>query len=425
MSQTTGSLPLEDPTLHASEETAAPEDASESPTESAVPQSKDASNVRVRYDDQTGFLLGVDDWFYLALAGLVQARYTVDYRTKPPTDPDTMEREKQVAQGFDVPRARFQLGIGLTEFVALYLRIGVVAGGDFSVQRAFIDLKWKWFRLRAGLFMNELIAESLINPDDLYFLDYSIVENVYTPGGSKGVMLTYLRKRFSINLGYSDGLRTGFSEIRAPQRADFAVTVRAQYAWGESGLAGFNRLTARRGTPFGVRIGVAAHYQDGGRSQGTAPIKIALGSIDLSMRGNGWSVLLSATVGQDATSASACTDAGEVVTSGLSLEGGYFVLNDFQIFARYSIVTKPRIQGEPPPTVPDAPTGPLSDFNAFGVGCSYFVIPGRDNVKLSTDFQYFLGRSDGSTVPTSPLNSIQSNDEGSQFAWRIQLSAAF
>lgn len=45
-------------------------------------------------------------------------------------------------QGFDVPRARFQLGTELTEFVALHLRIGVVDGGDFSVQRAFIDLKW-------------------------------------------------------------------------------------------------------------------------------------------------------------------------------------------------------------------------------------------------------------------------------------------
>jgi hypothetical protein len=75
----------------------------------------------------------------------------------------------------------------------------------------------------------------------------------------------------------------------------------------------------------------------------------------------------------------------------------------------------------------------LADFNRltarratpFGVGCSYFVIPGHDNVKLSTDFQYFLGRSDGSTVPISPLNSIQPNDEGSQFAWRIQPTAAF
>jgi hypothetical protein len=58
------------------------------------------------------------------------------------------------------------------------MRIGVVAGGDFSFQRAFIDLKWKYLRLRAGLFMNETIAESLINPNDLYFLDYLIAENV-------------------------------------------------------------------------------------------------------------------------------------------------------------------------------------------------------------------------------------------------------
>ena len=154
------------------------------------------------------------------------------------------------------------------------MRIGVVAGGDFSFQRAFIDLKWKYFRIRAGLFMNELIAESLINPNDHLFNDYTIVENVYTPGSSKGVMFTYMRRRFSLNLGYSDGLRTGFSEIRSAARADFAVTLRTQYAWGERGLGGFNRLVARRGTPLGIRLAGAIHYQDGGRSQGTTDVKI-------------------------------------------------------------------------------------------------------------------------------------------------------
>ena len=355
----------------------------------------------------------------------MQARYTVNYRTKPPTDPTTLEREKQVSQGFDMARARFQLGIGLTEFVALYMRIGVVAGGDFSFQRAFIDLKWKWLRIRAGLFMNETIAESLINPNDLYFLDYSIVENVYTPGSSKGIMLTYLRRRFSINLGYSDGLRTGFSEIRSATRADFAVTLRAQYAWGERGLSGFNRLTARRGTPFGIRLGAAVHYQDGGRSQGTAPVKIALGTVDVSARGNGWSALLSISAGQDGTAATATTPAGEVVSTGATLMGGYFVMDDLQVFAQYSIVAKPKIEGEPPPGAPDADLADLSNFQSFGIGFSYFVIPGHDNVKLSSDFQYFLGYTAGSTVPASPLNSIQPNNDGSQFAWRIQISAAF
>ncbi len=105
--------------------------------------------------------------------------------------------------------------------------------------------------------------------------------------------------------------------------------------------------------------------------------------------------------------------------------GGYFVMDDLQVFARYSLVAKPRIQGAIPPITPDLPTDELSDFHAFGVGFSYFVIPGRDNVKLSSDFQYFLGSEARSSVPTSPLNSIQPASDGSQFSWRIQLSAAF
>jgi hypothetical protein len=425
---TVGALPVEDPTIGepvAPEEEPGPTEEEPEP-EPAEDQQDWGQSVKVAYGYQGGLVVAVNDWFYLALSGLVQARYAVNYRTKPPTDPETGVREKQVTQGFDVARGRFHLGVGLTEFVALYMRIGVVAGGDFSFQRAFIDLKWKYLRLRAGLFMNETIAESLINPNDLYFNDYSILENVFTPGSSKGVMFTYLRRRFSINLGYSDGLRTGFSEIRSATRADFAVTLRTQYAWGERGLSGFNRLIARRGTPLGIRLGGAVHYQDGGRSQGTAPVKIGTGTIDLSVRGNGWSLLFSATSGQDArVDATAPGESFEVVTGGLSAMGGYFVLDDLQVFGQYSYVAKPKIQGDPPPSDPSMPEAAPSDFHAFGVGFTLFVIPGHDNVKLSSDFQYFLGREAGSSVPASPLNNIAPNDDGSQFFWRIQVSAAF
>ena len=421
---TAGALPVEDPTLQEPVEEL--EEGDEPEDEEPESDADWGKPVKVSYGYQGGLIVAVDDWFFLTLSGLLQARYAVNYRTKPPTDPETGIREKQVTQGFDVARARFQLGIGLTEFVAFYMRIGVVAGGNFAFQRAFIDLKWKYFRIRAGLFMNELIAEELINPNDLYFNDYSIVDNVFSPGSSKGIMFTYLRKRFSINLGYSDGLRTGFSEIRSPTRADFAVTLRAQYAWGERGLSGFNRLISRRGTPFGVRLAGAVHYQDGGRSQGTAPVKIALGTLDVSVRGSGWSLLVTGTSGQDGSAETAAAEENfAIINAGVSIVGGVFVLDDLQVFAQYAFVAKPRVQGQVPPDRPEQLGDEASAFHSFGIGLTFFAIPGHDNVKVSTDFQYFLGHEAGSTVPSSPLNNIAPNDDGSQFFWRIQLSAAF
>lgn len=408
------------------DEAAAEADAKTSSEGSAEPaddQTESGANVKVVYDD--AFLLAVDDWFYLTLGGLLQARYTVNYRTDPPTDAVTGEREKQVAQGFDVARARFDMGIGLTEYVTLFMRIGVVAGGNFSFQKAFIDLKWKYFRIRAGLFMQPTIAEDLIGPTELLFLDYSIVENVFAPGSSKGLMFTYLRERFAINLGLSDGLRTGFSEIRDAANADFAITLRTEYAWGEAGLSGFNDLISRRSRAFGIRLGGALHYQDGGRTAGSLPAKIAQGTVDLSMHGNGWSLLFSGVVGQDATDATSSNEAGELVGGGVSLMGGYFVAKNVQLFGQYNIVPRPKIQGALPPAAPDEIIGPPSTFQSFGIGFSYFALPGRDNVKVSSDFKYFLGRERGSLVPTSPLNSIQPNDAGSQFAWRVQLSGRF
>ena len=236
--------------------------------------------------------------------------------------------------------------------------------------------------------------------------------------------MTYLRDRFSLDVGYSDGLRTGFSEIRAPVNADYAFTLRLQYAWGERRLEGFDQYNTRRGTPFGVRLGGALHYQDGGRTQGSLPVRIALGTVDLTLRGDGWNVLLSGVVGQDATEGGETIASGEVVVGAVSLMGGYFVLQDLQIFGQYSAVTKPRVRGSLPPDV-DPIVGPPSLFQAVGVGASYFVIPGRNNVKVTTDFQYFFGRTDGSLVPSSPLNSIQPNSAGSQLAWRLQISGAF
>ncbi len=417
--RTTGTAPIEDPTLDIApppeDEPPSEEGAVEAPEETP----EETTNVKVVYDNR--FLLSVDDWFFLSLSGLIQARYTVNYRNETPIDDVTGEPELNVVQGFDVPRARFTLGIGLTEFVALVMRIGVASGGNFSFQRAFIDLKWKNFRLRGGLFMNELIAEDLANPVDLQFLDYTIVENVFQPGSSKGVMMTYLRERFSINLGYSDGLRTGFSEIRSAANADFAVTMRAQYGWGKLGLGGFNRFNARRGTPFGIRLGGAFHYQNGGRTGLTLPLKIALGTIDLVVRGSGWSVFFAAVVGQDQLSETGTQGAQEILVSGVTLMGGYFVLENLQVFGQYSVVPKGRFQGVLPPDITDEP----SSFHAIGFGLSYFVIPNFDMVKVSTDFQYFIGRTSGSLVPASPLNGIQPNDAGSQFAWRIQISAAF
>ena len=421
---TAGALPTDDPTMLPAEEDELPiGEPDEAETESASESEEDDRNVRVAYDG--ALVVSVDDWFTLTLAGLLQARYTVNYRTDPPTDPFTLEREKQVAQGFDVARARFDLGIGLTEFVALFMRIGVAAGGDFSFQKAFLDLKWKYFRIRSGLFMQPTIVEGFLGPTQLYFLDYSIVENVFSPGSSAGVMFTYLRKRFSINAGASNGLRTGFSEIRDPANADFAFTVRTEYAWGEAGLTGFNSLISRRGTPFAVRLGGALHYQDGGRTQGSLPAKIAIGTVDVSLRGNGWSVLFAAAVGQDATDATPSNEAGELVSSGVTLVGGYFVTEDIHVFGRYAAVPKPKIQGALPPAAPDEIIGPPSTFQSFGVGFSYFFLPGSNNVKLSSDFNYFLGREAGSLVPVSPLNSIQPNDAGSQFAWRLQVSGRF
>ncbi len=115
---TVGRLPVEDPTLDTSDAKelgpSTDDDAQVDPDDGdageydekdttderdeapAEPAEKDPSDwgqpVKVMYGYQTGLLVGVDDWFFLTLAGLVQARYAVNYRTEPPNDPTSGDR---------------------------------------------------------------------------------------------------------------------------------------------------------------------------------------------------------------------------------------------------------------------------------------------------------------------------------------------
>jgi hypothetical protein len=54
------------------------------------------------------------------------------------------------------------------------------------------------------------------------------------------------------------------------------------------------------------------------------------------------------------------------------------VTEKVQIFGQYNIVVRPKIQGTLPQAVVDEILGPPSNFQAFGVGFSYFVIPERE-----------------------------------------------
>src|SRR4029453_18188638 len=108
----------------------------------------------------------------------------------------------------------------------MFLRIGTFADGAVQFQKAYVDLKYNRWRLRAGQFSERLIAEGDFNPTDLLFTDYSEVESFYEPGATQGVGGTYDDDTFTVDVGASDGLRAGFAEFQAPIEADYAVFTR-------------------------------------------------------------------------------------------------------------------------------------------------------------------------------------------------------
>lgn len=225
------------------------------------------------------------------------------------------------------------------------------------------------------------MKESIVSDTGQQGAQRGLLDSRFSTGRSQGVFLNYEADNFRIMGAFSDGasnlnispLAGGInSEITSTGEADYAFTGRAEWKWAGD-WSRFDQYSSWNGNENAGEVGGAFHYQDGGSTVGTVDNQIAGLTIDAMIQGSGWNVS-GAAVYSYVDPAGGTESISDI---GLDVQGGFFVTDDWELFARGDYI----IQDD---NVPER-----DDFYAVTAGANWFITPNSQAAKLTLEVIYF------------------------------------
>ena len=343
--------------------------------------------------------------------GVLQIRYTFNHRRE-------LSGETANTSRFSVPRARFILDGGLTDYLSFRVRVGVLSGGNARFEQAYADAKLtEQLTLRAGiLYLNASIGDAPA-PQDAQAIDYSQY-GLQTSGGNAaaaGARATFDRVR--AQAFFSNGLRTAFSEFAAPIDARLAVTGRVEgRLFTKDGFSRFETESSFRGSDLGLRVGAAAHYQQG-RVDGTLPHgDLQQYTADVTLEGSGFNVIVAGRFLRVHPQAGNTTH-----DPGLLAQAGVFVHERVELWTRYdALYSDGQVH-----SFPDDRDGLHDHYQAIGGGINGYLLPRTNIAKVQADFTYALDSISSTWAEASDnAATLQTQREG-QWALRTQLMLSY
>lgn len=358
--------------------------------------------------DGSAFFVGSDDGaFKLKVGGQIQFRYLANYRDEPADD------DEDYTGGFQTRRVRLEFGGNVISKDTTFL-----IQTDFSRSSGTASLLDAWVRhslgenwgLRFGQFKAPLLREELVSGKRMLAADRSVTNAVFTQARSQGIQLEYEGDRARVAAAFTDGLNTLNSDFDANTEADYGLTGRVELR-----LAGdwkqFNDFTSWRGSQFGAMLGLAGHWQSGGSTGGTVDTDVLSYTADLSLEGNGWNAF-AAFIGRSTEP----SGGGEFDDFGFIVQGGVFLTEKAELFARYDIVLPDgdRASGD-------------DDFSTITAGMNYYFIEKSHAAKFTADVLYFLdAQSDSSSLVSRNTGiGLLPDAEDGQVAVRLQFQLLF
>lgn len=355
------------------------------------------------------------------ITGNMQFRYYVSSANdRPPA-----ATSEDVANGFQLRRARViaagQLGAAPD--------ISYKVEGDFSRSTGAATLldgygEFKLgdgWTLRAGQFKIPMLREELTSHTAQLAVERSVITQVFTMEYSQGVQATHVGESLRTAVSFNDGARalnTDFDNGAAAPggEADFAFTGRLDYRI-EGDWKQFDQFTSWRESAFGARVGGALHYQDGGETFGDATGRtsdrgIFQYTIDGAIVGDGWNAF-AAFVGRH-TEDDASTPSRTLDDFGFVVQGGVFLTDQLEGFARYAVV------------IPDTDYASDKEFHEITAGVNYYITPRSHAAKFSADVLVAPGRQSRSSslVSATTASGLAAADD-SQYTLRVQMQLMF
>lgn len=358
--------------------------------------------------DGSAFYVGSDDGAYkLKVGGMMQFRYVLNFRDEP-TDTD-----EDVTNGFQLRRTRLEFaGNVINKDTTFLVQTDFNrSGGTATVLDAWVRhaLNESW-GLRFGQFKLPLLREELVSGKRMLAADRSITNGVFTQARSQGVQIEYDGDRARFAAAFSDGLNTLNTDFDSSSEADYALTGRVDVRFAGDWKQ-FADFTSWRGSDFAAMLGAAAHWQGGGSTGGTTDTDVLEYTVDLSLEGNGWNAF-GAFIGRN-TDPSGGEEADDF---GVVVQGGVFLTQKTELFARYDVV------------IPDDNRGSGDeDFSTVTVGVNHYFVEKSHAAKFTADLLYFLdAQADSSAlVGRSTGVGLLPDAEDGQVAARFQFQLLF
>jgi hypothetical protein len=261
-------------------------------------------------------------------------------------------------------------------------------------------VKWGQFKLPT-------VREEIVGDEYSLAAGTSVINGLFSPGRTQGIEVGYTAESFRMMADFGDGIRSSNTDYTASSEADYALSARGEFKFAGD-WSRFNDFTSFRSQDFAAMVGGGIHWEQGGNSNdGFAGSNAGFGNetilytLDGSLEGAGWNAFAAFT----GTSADG-DQRNSISTYSLLIQGGVFVSEQAEIFARYEgIFADSEVTGVGAGNELDP-----SDFHFVTVGANYYIIPDSHAAKVTADAVISVNENAGLVN-----NTIQSTSTANKF----------
>lgn len=204
------------------------------------------------------------------------------------------------------------------------------------------------------------------------------MNEIFTKGRVQGVKLGYNSDMFRGWAAYSDGGQIGGANSTAlTVDTEFAITIRAEGLlmgnWGQ-----FDTMTSPNGDETGLLIGAAVSHEKTESGTPGVDVELTTFTADVTAEFGGYNIFAAIII------ANADIGAADIDPIGFLVQGGYYITDNWEAFARYEFA--------------DLDAVGVEDLSIFTVGVNYYI--GADpNAKWTTDIGFGLDPVGGGLAP--------------------------
>ena len=340
----------------------------------------------------------------------IQARY--QFNSRDDAGSTLASPEDDISTGFVIRRAKVGISGNVTDNIkgkikfAFDRKTGIAKLEDANATWKINDD----VSLKFGQFKSAVLREENVSSSKQLASDRSSVNETFNQDFSQGIEFGFGGDQWRAKVGFNDGFKTGSTAFNSASEADVSFYGRAEMLLGDASWGQFKQFTSFRGANSGGMIGAAFAYESAGDTNPsfTPTTDMSTATIDFSWVDDGWNFYAAGVWRSMDDGATSFDDYG------LIAQGGCFVTDNNEIFARWDAV------------LPDEANGATGeDFNSVTVGWNHYMIPESHAAKFTLDIAYYLDSTTDSIVKTSDGHNLLSDSEDGQFAITAQMQILF